>query len=357
MTPAPSLPRASSAPSRATHPSEEKVSRWSGVLPTPPPPRPSLRPSLPQRSLLSQSAAAIAQAHPAKMTSSLRLLRSFITRATHALVVHLNSMPSSSRLPRGLLLTLLLIAGARAEEESCSHTQLTTLSREHKSAPWVRFTDESDPLQAWAKQPTEDSSVAVLKVTVLSSAPLRLVTDLFTSQDPEIISRWNAYTGDVVQLGGHTQVQTYKLPWPFLQREYIVKCESIVLPRDQGHQTHCVPQHEHKEVPFLHDRVRGASETLWSFTSERGKDGRLYTRITFEGIVDPRGRLPKWIVNEIGKRTSITIVGSLGHLAVCSSPRAPRSTISPHLLTGWLYVRILLGRLPQSPKASPSSLP
>jgi len=214
--------------------------------------------------------------------------------------------------PRALLAFVAACAHAALD----SSTQLTTLSHEHRVAPWVPFVEagEQKAVHAWSKM-SEDSGVAVLKVSVLTEAPMWLVLDLFESQNPDVIAQWNPYTGDVLQLGEATQLQTYKLPWPFMARDYIVTCKNVKSSHDQRQRTHCVPRDTHPAVPPRTDRVRGASETLWQFAPERGADGRVRTRIAFEGIVDPRGRLPKWVVNEIGKRTSVTIVAGLARLA------------------------------------------
>ena len=85
--------------------------------------------------------------------------------------------------------------------------------------------------------------------------------------------------------------------------------------RDKGQRTHCKPHATHQDVPERTDRVRGASETTWSFEPEVGSDGRQRTRITFEGIVDPKGRLPKSVINFVGKRTSINVATGLARLA------------------------------------------
>ena len=47
-------------------------------------------------------------------------------------------------------------------------SQLTSLSPKYRAAPWKRFTDPKDKVQLFSKQPGEDFTVAVLKVTVVT---------------------------------------------------------------------------------------------------------------------------------------------------------------------------------------------
>lgn len=116
------------------------------------------------------------------------------------------------------LLSSSLLCGALSHP-ACADSALTTLSRHHMAAPWVRFTSEGEALQAFAKQPVEDGGAAVLKVSTLTKAPAWLVRDLFSSENAEVISQWNAFTGDVQHLRDRVQYQAYKMPWPFLTRE------------------------------------------------------------------------------------------------------------------------------------------
>ena len=53
--------------------------------------------------------------------------------------------------------------------------------------------------------------------------------------------------------------------------------------------------------------MRGRSETIWRFTTER--DGQ--TSIHLETLVDPRGNVPTWVVDKLGKSAAVTIVRSL----------------------------------------------
>ena len=104
------------------------------------------------------------------------------------------------------------------------------------------------------------------QVVASVDAPLDLVVKLFTSSDPAILQQWNPYAGYVRNLSGGVQQQIYKMPWPFLKREYLVVCKDAGLQHHGTHSTHCVSHPSHPEAPELNDRVRGSSETAWAFT-------------------------------------------------------------------------------------------
>ena len=57
--------------------------------------------------------------------------------------------------------------------------------------------------------------------------------------------------------------------------------------------------------------MRASSETLWEFRPL--DDGS--TQVYFEGVVDPKGALPKWMVNEVGKHHSVNMVRAITSMA------------------------------------------
>jgi len=221
-----------------------------------------------------------------------------------------------------------------AASKDPSRSLLSTLTPKQAAAPWVLFaeTDSAKP-RAWKKWEAEErvqyrawtsdatptakeGGVAVVKVLTSVDAPMWLVRDLFSSIDPGTLEQWNPYAGDVQRLSGGYQQQIYKLPWPFLKREYVVRCEDTK-PRGRhgGHRTHCVSTPTHPSAPEKADRVRGSSETLWVFTQSTTAEGVQRTHIHFEGIVDPKGRLPRSVVNMIAKHTCVSTVTGLAKLA------------------------------------------
>lgn len=119
------------------------------------------------------------------------------------------------------------------------------------------------------------------------------------------MNQWNPFTGDVHHIDSSIQLQTYRLPWPFSSREYLVRCRGNA--HKSGHQAHCASIDGHPSAPLRSDRVRGHSETIWRFTA----DGDGQTSIHLETLVDPRGNVPTWVVDKLGKSAAVTIVRSL----------------------------------------------
>ena len=109
---------------------------------------------------------------------------------------------------------------------------------------------------------------------------------------------------------GGVQKQTYTLPWPFSGREYVVKCDAADL-SGGGLRTYCRPSDATHVGAPAPGHVRASSETLWEFRPL--DDGS--TQVYFEGVVDPKGALPKWMVNEVGKHHSVNMVRAITSMA------------------------------------------
>ena len=58
-----------------------------------------------------------------------------------------------------------------------------------------------------------------------------------------------------------TQLQTYRLPWPFASREYLVRCVDVPQGKT-SHQAHCSSIDDHPSAPVRPDRVRGRAELV-----------------------------------------------------------------------------------------------
>ena len=119
------------------------------------------------------------------------------------------------------------------------------------------------------------------------------------------MAEWNPFAGEVQRLDRAIQLQVYRMPWPFASREYLVRCEDSTL--KSGHLAKCSSIDAHPAAPLRSDRVRGRSETVWRFITERNGQ----TSIHLETFVDPRGGLPAWVVDKVGKSAAVTIVRGL----------------------------------------------
>mmetsp|Transcript_22617 Transcript_22617/g.46086 ORF Transcript_22617/g.46086 Transcript_22617/m.46086 type:complete len:265 (+) Transcript_22617:29-823(+) len=216
---------------------------------------------------------------------------------------------------------LLTADSAELIREGSTQTLLKHLDETLLNAPWVVF-EEAEAYKSHTKSSTNaaegsPAAAAVVRVELIVAAPPRAVHAAFVK--PELTKKWNSLVGEVKRLSASTQLQTYKFPWPLASREYVVDCREQAL-RGQGFRTHCVPM-EHPNAPRRSDRVRGMSETLWQFTPVADDPQR--TTILFEGLVDPKGNVPKWLVDEIGKRASVSMVLSLARVAQAHAGRRP----------------------------------
>jgi len=214
-----------------------------------------------------------------------------------------------------LLASLYLLTenGAQLQTSGSTQTLLKHLDEALLNAPWVAF-EEAEAYKSHTKSATNavegsPAAAAVVRVELIVNAPPKMVHAAFVK--PELTKKWNSLVGEVKRLTASAQLQTYKFPWPLASREYVVDCRDQAL-RGHGFRTHCVPT-EHQNAPRRADRVRGMSETLWQFTPVADDPQR--TTILFEGLVDPKGNVPKWLVDEIGKRASVSMVLSLARVA------------------------------------------
>ncbi len=78
-----------------------------------------------------------------------------------------------------------------------------------------------------------------------------------------------------------------------------------------GLRTYCRPSDATHVGAPAPGHVRASSETLWEFRPL--DDGS--TQGYFEGVVDPKGALPKWMVNEVGKHHSVNMLRAITSMA------------------------------------------
>ena len=190
---------------------------------------------------------------------------------------------------------------------------LQHLPSEYVSVPWNTFQSEHS-FRAFTKElkpadegdPPTASRPAVVKVLARARLPVRALLDTFLSEDAQVVSEWNPFAGEVFHIDKAIQLQTYRLPWPFASREYLVRCEDVRRGK-AALEAHCRSIDDHPSAPLRPDRVRGRSETVWRFVEE--KDGQ--TSIHLETLVDPKGGLPTWVVDKAGKSAAVKIVRAL----------------------------------------------
>jgi hypothetical protein len=208
------------------------------------------------------------------------------------------------------VLVLLAVRAGAAD----SSTLLKSLPQRYVSAKWSKFVEERksdmEELLAFTKGPKKEKKddkggPAVVKVLARCRLPVRALLDTFQSKDEEVLAEWNQFAGDVQHIDKGIQLQTYALPWPFMPRDYLVRCSDRT--DKHGHTAYCASLEDHKRAPERKEYVRGHSETIWRFSED--PDGG--TSIHLETLVDPRGRLPAWVIDKASKLASVSVVRAL----------------------------------------------
>lgn len=214
---------------------------------------------------------------------------------------------------------------------------LLKLPSHYVSAKWSKFVEErkshDESLIAMVKAPKRDGKSkekmgpAVVKVLARTRLPVRALVDTFQSKDEEVLAEWNKFAGDVTHIKDNVQLQTYRLPWPFMPRDYLVRCTDRV--DKAGHTAHCASLESDHLAPEREGAVRGKSETIWRFRAE--PDGA--TSIHLETLVDPRGMLPAWLIDKAGKLASVGVVRGL--VKATSSRFGKASSAEATASDGW----------------------
>jgi hypothetical protein len=197
-------------------------------------------------------------------------------------------------------------------DAASAETILKSLPQEYARVQWRKFADvksehdaDSTYVAFTKKSSKAEIGPAVVKVLARCRLPVRALLDTFLSEDEDTLAEWNPYAGEVEHIDKTVQRQVYRLPWPFASREYLVRCTDAR--HKSGHEAHCASIDGHERAPERSDVVRGRSETIWRFTEE----GDGLTSIHLETLVDPRGGLPSWVVDKVGKSAAVSIVSSL----------------------------------------------
>ena len=178
------------------------------------------------------------------------------------------ALPVAMFRARALPTCLLLLASVAAEGDLL----LTSLpAKLYRGSRWRQTLVEtwgSNKLKAFTRElkggkvSEETEPKAVVKVVARAKLPVRMLVEVFQSQDEAVVEAWNPVIGEVQHFASGEQLQTYKLPWPFAPREYLVRCSESKVARS-GFQAACAPIDGHPKAPPRTDRVRGKSETIW----------------------------------------------------------------------------------------------
>ena len=107
----------------------------------------------------------------------------------------------------------------------------------------------------------------------------------------------------------YSTYEHYNLSWPVSDREYVLKAKWTI---DNNAETPSakleISSTTHKKYPLRNDRVRGDLESLIFHLKEVTPET---TEVTVEIKVDPKGKLPKFLANQIQKNWPLTALRAL----------------------------------------------
>jgi len=187
---------------------------------------------------------------------------------------------------------------------------------EYANLPWEfdaeqgwNLTRDDDGIRSYRLQ-KEGSPLLLFKAEGVIDAPIDLV--LSTVMDAERAGEWIDFLSESVvtrwieQPSKSVQFTRFDLPWPVKDRVFVSRVELEIDPKSYA------------AVLFYRaceDRVAFENAIQGSATGTRYLlrpiDGGARTRLTGIGIADPKGSIPKWVVNWVGGSVLHETIASL----------------------------------------------
>ena len=174
---------------------------------------------------------------------------------------------------------------------------------------WSLFSkDDDDPL-VYTKTIEGQSIKAIKAVTVMDTSMQTLLTVL---TDASLVPDWIPVIGEARLLqetdpdGVSVNYMLTKFPWPIRNRDAVVE---TIIEYDESSNTVTM---ESTGMAGYVDEIDGVIRTPTTFTRWKiipRKDGKLHVEIITHS--DPRGRIPKWLINMIFTRTPGTMFSKL----------------------------------------------
>ena len=134
-----------------------------------------------------------------------------------------------------------------------------------------------------------------LKLKTKTHTHIAALLAVFT--DLSLNAKWNAQLAQQTPLFSQNLNKqlvrhVYNLPWPIVDREFLIHCNTTVDQQKHTFVSTCSSVDD-EQVPVTDGRIRATlHRSVWAFTAM--PDG---TQIDFESSIDPHGDLPSWIVS------------------------------------------------------------
>ncbi|HZV01725.1 MAG TPA: START domain-containing protein [Planctomycetota bacterium] len=160
---------------------------------------------------------------------------------------------------------------------------------------WEQLSDE-DGIKVWRRE-VEGSPVVAVKGEATIATPIAKLASVLhdTSRAKEwVCSLGEARVLKVVSPTVWIEYNRLEAPWPVSDRDFVFRTE-IKLDKKQKSVTFELKSVEEPSCPPNEDKAVRGELVASTYQLQALEDGR--TRVTVEIQVDPKGSLPKWLVN------------------------------------------------------------
>ncbi len=158
---------------------------------------------------------------------------------------------------------------------------------------------EKDGIKVYSKE-VPGTDLIAFKGVKLMPVPIAKVADVLLDDNAEKKKQWIDMIKDfkVLQAGKDQTVvySAYDLPWPLSDRDYVIQ-SNLRIDNEANQVVIDLKSVEHPKSP---NTIGVRAELVRSLYKLVPKPGRM-TEVTVEIQTDPKGELPKWLVNVIQK--------------------------------------------------------
>jgi len=182
---------------------------------------------------------------------------------------------------------------------------------------------ESEGVQMWARA-VKDSAIEMLKgVRVVNGNPRKLADKFFILEAPGTLSEWDDTFLLCQSIYQHTGPQEIKidllqsrLPWPVWPRDFVLLNSRKVVDEAIFQYQRSV---EYIDLPPQPETYVRGDITLSGFVFTPGDEGATLetsktTKITRILHLDPKGAIPKWLINLQGKKQVAQFINHMATL-------------------------------------------
>ena len=201
---------------------------------------------------------------------------------------------------------------------------LSFVSSSAQAEDWT-FYKEVKGVKVWEKK-TPGSSVFVFKGIKTMKLPIGKIVAAIESEDTEQKKRWIDMLIEIKLLEreqpGNVQYHVYDFPWPVSDRDLVLKYQKSFDPSGPVVMM-SLKSVEHKLAPEAETvGVRGSADLVYTLKMI----DQNTTEVTAEATADPKGSVPKWIVNLINRGWPSNTLAALEEEVIKSNIKEDKET-------------------------------